>query len=706
MSASNARTTETQSPAKEGSKRAFALTGAVRDLETGEPVAGAEVSSSPLERAITDENGLYVLGGVVRPTSNSVDTIWVTAEGYVTEAVEVSVSSDNNIVRNFALEPGSEVLARVVDPEGGPIEGARIVMLLPGFRHNDYETDFETDASGEVLVGGVSRTNPRELLAKKDGYARGSRRTPRFDESGTPEVTFVLERFEREVGYYAGHVTNSSGDSLPDMEIRAAYVDPTNRGQEEHGKTDSDGHYLLAVENPKRDFHVVVGGRGYAPQSRAGILPGPKDAPSVLDFTLEPGHWLAGVVVGPDDVPLPDVEIQVNGIGERRGYLLFGESGFRKTDEEGRFRVEGAPAGKVRLLSHNAEGFSRVSKTFSVDQEVRIVLQPEGTLRGRVVERTTGKPVEDFVVKKILQKYQDDLFHRRGEAIHSRDGRFILKDLEYGKEYRVRVEAPHLLPTLVEKLVAVAEDEDEELLIEIDAGEPLSGRVIEAGTRSPMTDVSVVYAFVNENVVFYWGRIDDAGNLDMSDPQRTVTGNDGSFSLLEGERRGAILVRATGYVPVRIDPTERARYTSQGELVIPLKRGGSISGVFHVEGARKANARISTWNGSVGRGPVTTDAQGNYLLDGLPAGIHKVKASVHPHSMTREIQLHDGENKIANLGDDLGALSIGGRVLKTDLIGVFSSDDLSQFVAPARGAPDHGPRSSVAPRAGARNSTR
>ncbi len=650
-------------------QRVPVFTGVVRDLETGEPIAGAEVKASFRHTALTDASGTYFLPGVIGPGETEPISLTATAEDYVLVLVQTERSGHDDITRNFELEPGAEVLVRVVDDRGEPVQGARIGTVV-GFRL--LPTEVTTDAAGQATVGGISRTNPQELFAKKDGYTGGRDVRPRFDdEHSVAEVTLVLRRYEPEVGYYAGRITNSDDEPLVDMEVRVQYADKTNLLRRcAPVETDADGYYRVALENPKSGFLIVAGGGGYAPQSRTGIRPGSLDEPTEIDFALEPGHWLEGVVVDENETPLTEVEIQANGVDdEENAFILFGKNGFVRTNRDGRFRIEGAPSSGVRL-NLKVQGRASLWKSLDVDQDVRIVMPHPAIIRGRVVDGATGKPVSDFTVKHAELRNSHGLNRRSGRAVHAGDGRFIIDDdLKVGREYVVRVETAHYLAAVTDAIVAHPEGKAEEIVIALTTGDALSGTVVAAETAVPISGATVVYGF--KNAALRWGDLDSSGVYEMlDDVERTVTGRDGEFQFVEGERRGTVYIKAPGFVPARVEPNERQKYAREnGEIVARLEPGGSIAGTFFIDGAPRADATVSAWDGWVDFGPIVTDSQGRFRLGGLPAGQHKFEAFVNEprYSVTRKVNLPDRQEKVVNIGDDLGLLSVSGQVLHGDL---------------------------------------
>lgn len=96
--------------------------GAVRDAETGIPIAGATISTSWTMRpgVTTAADGRYELGGLGRRA-----TLHVRAEGYA-DQVRDAPPQDGPLTADFALERGDTIVGRVVDETGSGIAAAYV----------------------------------------------------------------------------------------------------------------------------------------------------------------------------------------------------------------------------------------------------------------------------------------------------------------------------------------------------------------------------------------------------------------------------------------------------------------------------------------------------------------------------------------------------------------------------------------------------
>ena len=119
--------------------------------------------------------------------------------------------------------------------------------------------------------------------------------------------------------------------------------------------------------------------------------PGTEEQPAVVNFIMEPGHWLEGIVVDTSDRSIEGVQVTV---GSHRGSTLTPYKGVSdtRTDEKGLFWIENLPGGNITVF-FRANGLSEFSQMFDVDQYVSVVMQPEGVIIGRVIDKKTGQPI-------------------------------------------------------------------------------------------------------------------------------------------------------------------------------------------------------------------------------------------------------------------------------------------------------------------------
>ena len=207
------------------------ISGRVRDLDTGEPVAGAavEVDGADLGAA-TDENGRYLIRGV--PTGTY--TVGASSVGYQpSKKTGVVVSADKTAAADFRLKTTTILIDR------GPPPG----YTSPTFRHDVAQTEriLESGAMnvlplstvGELLALMPGVTSGREV---NDLHIRGGRSDDvgyvvngarlRDALTGEPWAGSALPGIDmRELSLVTGGMNAEFGDAMSGV-VEAASVNP------------------------------------------------------------------------------------------------------------------------------------------------------------------------------------------------------------------------------------------------------------------------------------------------------------------------------------------------------------------------------------------------------------------------------------------------------------------------------------------------
>jgi len=152
------------------------LSGVVTDVQTGEPVVGAEVraSMSRMYDAETDANGFYSIDEIENEGNYRISVISKEYLG-VTEDDKmpiVNLRKNSGEVRHFKLDRACLIEIKVVDDAGEPIEGADLIATsLADDRSRAigvWSVSPETDANGVVVLGGFapSKTDSYQITAR------------------------------------------------------------------------------------------------------------------------------------------------------------------------------------------------------------------------------------------------------------------------------------------------------------------------------------------------------------------------------------------------------------------------------------------------------------------------------------------------------------------------------------------------------------
>jgi RNA polymerase sigma-70 factor (ECF subfamily) len=659
------------------------VTGLVTDSITGEPIPGAVVRSKdsrhPLQKwdreAVADEHGAYGLDGL----GEGVHHLTASADGRADLRAEVKVDGSGEAIQDFALDPGMSVLVTVVGEDGRPIAGAKAVPSDPN-RDGAFYTDrgADTDESGKAWLHKLNRVRPPQIAVYKDGYQSPSTRPQARPESDSAEIKLVLARIEMKARAIAGSVKDASGRPIEGVKVEWKDGEGTSFGDgvvygQHSAITGRDGRYRLEYEDDYDSCDLGVAAPGWAPQVARGVRPGTPGEPAEKDFTLEPGHWLAGRVVDEESRPLAGARIHAMPTLDLLNPAVAYPAVLRaaRTDEEGRFRLEDLPGPKAAVEIRAADRRPPKEIEVEVDREVDLVLEGYGVIRGRVVDAATGEPVQVFNVRRNLES--------PGLSFTDAGGRFLLDGLPRSGETKVAVDAGGYI-SLELGLTARSGGQAEDVTFALHRGIRLEGVVVDAATGAPLAGVQVLSAkmeYARDFLAMDWDAFRHVRDL-----EKVITSNDGAFGFLEArDKPASVLIRAAGRRRIFIAPEERAGFAlPDGRLRIPLERGERLQGICHQDGRPAQAVDVHLWLD----GPelpregerlpheafARTDADGKFAWDHLVPGAHIVEVTRKVPGQPRDIEVkmrrrvivEPGVEATVELGKDPGVLTLGGRL--------------------------------------------
>jgi len=170
-------------------------------------------------------------------------------------------------------------------------------------------------------------------------------------------------------------------------------------GRSVEGETDENGRYVLRGV-PAGEV-VVTADHEDHPRSTRQKLPIAKgDVRSGVDFELEPGLSISGLVTDLDGEPLDGIRVSTRrdvSVNLLEGMNTISRRKSAQTGADGAFTINGLAKGKYTLRASGGvflPGSLAGIETGST--AARIALQRGGSVHGRVTNSLTGEPVEDF----------------------------------------------------------------------------------------------------------------------------------------------------------------------------------------------------------------------------------------------------------------------------------------------------------------------
>jgi beta-lactamase regulating signal transducer with metallopeptidase domain/protocatechuate 3,4-dioxygenase beta subunit len=464
----------------------------------------------------------------LRPTPPKSDPVTTTAKDPATtdgtqnaEPVFVQFDDEPAAPAKAGLSPTVELAGRVVDPEGNPVAGAKLLLTrwdMPAPSADEKPLAVtKADGTFQVKVDREACKSFASVMVLADGFGFASRSAMALEESG--RMISELPEMQQK------HIKTMAEDWGPDLKLRlddvplrgrilnpegqivsGARVSVTEVWESKDGSLDK---WEEATKVPRADYYSI---REKAPIS----LNGPRT------------ERIARVEVADDG------SFTVHGIGrDRIVRMTLMAPGIAGAHVYARTRT-----GETIKLPDQWERSSRFQTWYGNDfSHVSGATQP---VEGRVTDRDTGKPIEGVrLIANMLSgsNFNSMLDHGFINATTDRDGRYRLEGLPVGRNEFV------VLPELESGYVRVAQSakisaSSEPLTkdIKIRRGVILTGRAVDLTTGMGLEGQLNYFAFKTNPAFSGEDRIRLAG-VDM---QHDRSDQDGRFSMTVLPGRGII----------------------------------------------------------------------------------------------------------------------------------------------------------------------
>jgi protocatechuate 3,4-dioxygenase beta subunit len=629
--------------------RSASVTGSVIDEKTRRPLSGVRVSAStgrfsfreneaPSRRARTDAKGKFRIAGLAARRysikASKADYLSATMPGIV-----AAVSAPGTVA--IALAKAAGVSGRVTDEKGAPVAGTRVrfvseqgvrAILRGGPAAFLGRPGVGTGPDGGFRLRGLAPEKNLTLEATRPGYVPARRPGVNLRAGEVlKDVSLVLRR-----GLEArGRVVDAAGQPIAGAEIRLSRPERGGSrfllaigGMGDREKPDAssgpDGSFRVAGLEAG-EYALAFSREGYAPKrvpSVAVQVEGPNDwAPVVLSA----GVAIAGVVRnGKGDAV---VGAQVFSFGEGMGMRD------TSTDPQGQFRLDGFGADRAVNLSVRAEGYAALHRSVTPPAEdLSLVLKTTGTIRGRVEDAATTRPVTDFSASYTSPRaggfggMQIRMGGESEKAFQSADGTFELTDVPAGK-WNVTASAPGYRPAEVAGIEIGEGETKEGVVLSLKKGGAVSGRVLD-----PRRGIGIANATVS------WSEGSGASGMGQAqaalarfigDGPAVSTDGDGRYRL-DGLPAGKVTIAAEH--PDYLEVSRQVEVEDEATVDLTLSLGGSIAGSVVGKDGRSAvpgaQVTLDEQGGSFSMGGDSSrsDASGNFLFEHLKPGRYRVSA--------------------------------------------------------------------------------
>lgn len=615
----------------------LALTGEVRDAVSSRPLGGVLVwSGDEPDRAVTtDGRGRFVLRFAPGSSPRSVAAA---AAGYAAwERGRGPREPFEPLL--VALDPAMRIAGRVVDPDGAPLEGARVRLKPPWTdRWTPHSTwlgmDTATGGDGRFQLPSVAAGSGYRLRADLPGYAPA-------EVHPSPATADDLEIVLTPGGAVAGRLVDRAGEPVPGARARVIEA-PESGGLSYHyvdGEIAADAEATAGADGRFTVRHLTAGRYellAVHPDHATRRLP-PIQVPEgeTVDLgtiELAPGGRLAGRVVDPGGAPVEGVSVTAGAARETDfEAMLLGAS--RRSDFDGHFELTGLTLEEPLRLTASHADYPAVELTgieLPLAEPLLIELRRGASLFGRVLG-PHDQPIEGARVWAEVRVPIDGGSRSAGSghAVTGADGGFEIEGLGAGA-LRLTARAEGYPAGEVGGLTIGEDGDVGPIEIRLAAGAEVSGRVrAPDGSPAPGTRVSI-----------HTGRTPAEVGVDrpslLARPEEAVPPSDASAL---SDARGEFVARGVALGPATIEAEHERLGDAAAELVVRpgansieliLDRRGRIEGRVVAGAGPVAGAMVElTVSGpsSFSWRFAPTDAEGRFLFRWLTAGDYRLDAS-------------------------------------------------------------------------------
>jgi hypothetical protein len=601
----------------------------VVDAATRAPVAGARLELRTIDKlnAVTDAAGQASISGV----ASGFSTLVTRADGYAPDQQFLSIpgSTTGPIPVKVALRAGSGVSGVVLDQDGNPINRARVLATEASALFSlqkSREDGVWTGPDGRFTIPALAPSTYR-LSAFHDDYPTAAS-SPVTVAAGrpTPDVKIVMQAG----AWLSGRVETEAGQPAPWAQVRCSRKDGTPFSGGAIGGTrvrqavaDKDGVFKF-TGLPRTRVSLLAQTEEAASDMLSVDLSGKSSVADVV-LRLEVSGRISGRVVTSAGEPVAEVQVTANADiwadGMSAETRLRGQS-TAVTDGGGNFVLKNLAEGTYRLRASRSAGAFRQYLEAGVqartgDEDVKIILEEDGGLKGKVVLADGGNPTRFSVALTVPP----------GVPVTSADGSFEIDEVAPGK-YRITIRGQDFADRVVPDVEVTANQVTDLGVITVRRGRSAHGRVLQQdGSVVPGATVVVAKRLVGDgaNLTLKLGTaVEESMGL-----KRTVSDRDG-FYRITGIPTDRHLLVAEHEKLGRSNAVILPEGQSDASSDLVLRGCGSVVGVVTANGKPAPGAVIQA--NSKGEAAqvivVHTGDDGSYEIKRLHAGEHRITAAL------------------------------------------------------------------------------
>jgi protocatechuate 3,4-dioxygenase beta subunit len=462
-----------------------------------------------------------------------------------------------------------EVSGFVRDVQGRPIAGATLVST---------GAKTTSDAAGHYSIRASSTLKESYVTATAAHYAQADLTVQLSGPGSTATANFELVTSFR----VKGRVVDAAGAPIEGATVRSFYTgeDGTTSG--------SDGRFVLDYLDPRRSRHSVHARKEGYVQAQVSVDVAGEEL-EIADLVLKRGVRIEGSVVDDTNAPVAGARLYI-------GMSPFAYDRLDATShDDGTFLFPNVPTGAQTMVT-SCTGLAPDRRVLTLSEEQPVVAGlvirlASGHFVGGVIHDEAGNPVSGVGVST---RHGGDYIEPNATSDES--GRFHVDGLPAND-----VSLELYSRTIVRKTVPVAQLDDDDLEIVVQASGKLAGRVVDGVSGKPLEEFVIRFVRPDDYdrrqppLSGYGANWSREGHRFTGTHGVWDTGNE---TLAPGGATG-IEVRADGYAPTRIGRVVVSRAPDPDACVARMFVGASVRGrVVDADGKPIAAARVAVKSAS------------------------------------------------------------------------------------------------------------
>ena len=525
-------------------------------------------------------------------------------------------------------EKATTISGRVLDEDGNPLADAVVVVsVAKKYPRSQQRVGVSDESTKTGADGRWSFTNvpaqPDSVEIAAYHYLCLSERSSYFLEPFKPlsalrdgSAVLRLKRGTR----IDGTVVAEGGQPVAGAEV--FYGEGRGYGNSIPPlKTDDQGRFTFGIK-PGTMSNLIAQAKGFGP-----ALEHLKVGNGTLRVYLKlpQAHSIRGRVVDPAGKPVAHADVRLfwNGSEKSAGNFFGAAVTFSSTtDSDGRFEWKEAPATGVHAAIYAAGFAGTENLALASDQDHQVVLVPPTVVKGTVVDRNTGQPVDKFLLTLAAAwKPGDPLIWQRGwswgKQAKRSPGSFESTIASPAHRFLIRVQADGYFPEDSERFTS--DGKLHTLTYRLIRGEPIRGTIRNRDGSAARDGFVHVVPTHEDGWIEYLTYPDDTRDTDSPRSVRAKIGPDGMFSLPPQRENFSLLVLTdTGSLLV-------PKSQLHGDDVLRLEPWSRIIGTVTIDGKPAANLELQSYDPEesapvvgeprlVRRYHTSTDANGRFEL--------------------------------------------------------------------------------------------